>query len=100
MYAGLRRGELRALRWDDVDLGAGLLKVRRSWDDREGEAEPKTKGSQRRVPIVAPLAALLRDHDTTRGVAVPTLCSVGRPRTPSRHQPRDAERSRRGKPQN
>jgi integrase len=65
MYAGLRRGELRALRWDDVDLDARLINVRRSWDDREGESEPKTKGSKRRVPIVPALAELLHEHQST-----------------------------------
>jgi integrase len=30
MYAGLRRGELRALRWQDVDLASGVIRVRRS----------------------------------------------------------------------
>jgi integrase len=29
-YAGLRRGELKALRWDDVDLGKGVLRVERA----------------------------------------------------------------------
>ncbi|MCW2983510.1 MAG: site-specific integrase [Conexibacter sp.] len=65
MYAGLRRGELRALRWTDVDLGAGLIDVQRSWDDSEGEQAPKTKGSQRRVPIVPALADALRAQQTT-----------------------------------
>ncbi len=62
IYGGLRRGELRALRWSDVDLSVGLIDVKRSWDDNEGEAEPKTKGSKRRVPIVSPLATLLDAH--------------------------------------
>lgn len=59
-YAGLRRGELRALRWDDVDLAAGLIHVRRGWDDIEGEIEPKSEKGTRTVPIVA----LLRDYLT------------------------------------
>lgn len=36
-YAGLRRGELRALRVDYVDFDAGLVRVRRGWYDVEGE---------------------------------------------------------------
>ena len=58
MYAGLRRGELRALRWSDVDLAAGILQVKRGWDDTEGEIEGKTRAARRTVPI----AAVLRDH--------------------------------------
>ena len=30
-YTGLRRGELRGLRWEDVDLTTGTIKVRRAW---------------------------------------------------------------------
>jgi integrase len=67
VYGGLRRGELRALRWSDVDLKASVINVRRSWDDDEGEQEPKTKGSTRRVPIVPRLARLLRAHAKTTG---------------------------------
>ncbi len=32
LYAGLRRGELRALRWQDVDFAAGVIRVERGWD--------------------------------------------------------------------
>ena len=60
-YAGLRRGELRGLRWDDVDLAAGLIHVRRGWDEVAGEIAPKSKKGTRTVPITA----LLRDHLTT-----------------------------------
>ena len=35
-YAGLRRGELMALRWSDVDLGAGVIHVNRSHNPEVG----------------------------------------------------------------
>lgn len=63
-YAGLRRGELRGLRWDDVDLDAGVLRVERSVDGKLDDqgfvvvVDTKTRAGRRRVPIVA----VLRDH--------------------------------------
>lgn len=60
-YAGLRRGELRALRWDDVNLAKGIIQVRHSWDDYAGEITPKSEKGTRTVP----LTALLRDHLAT-----------------------------------
>lgn len=54
-YAGLRLGELRALRWGDVDDEAGVIHVRRSWDVKEGEIRPKSTAGVRDVPILAPL---------------------------------------------
>jgi integrase len=61
LYAGLRLGELRALRWEDVDLGAGVIRVSRSWDARVGPIEPKSRAGTRRVPIVGALRELLVD---------------------------------------
>lgn len=55
MYAGLRRGELMALRWTDVDLAAGVLRVERSWDIKAGFIEPKSNQGRRTVPIPAVL---------------------------------------------
>ncbi|HLM30117.1 MAG TPA: site-specific integrase [Solirubrobacterales bacterium] len=51
LFAGLRLGELRALRWQDVDLGEGVIRVKRSWDPKAGEIEPKSRGGRRTVPI-------------------------------------------------
>jgi integrase len=61
MYAGLRLGELRALRWSDIDLAGGLIRVERAWDDREGLVAPKSIAGTRRVPIVPVLRDLLAD---------------------------------------
>jgi integrase len=66
MYAGLRHGELRALRDEDVDLAAGLIRVERSWDHVEGVIEPKTQAGRRRVPIVAALRVQLAAHKLRR----------------------------------
>jgi integrase len=62
LYAGLRLGELRALRWPDVELDANLIRVTRSWDRREGEIEPKSRAGRRNVPIPAALRGYLLEH--------------------------------------
>lgn len=66
-YAGLRAGELQALRWDDVDLAAGVIRVERSWDKIEGEQEPKTRHSRRSVPIAPVLRDELLEHRLRQG---------------------------------
>ena len=53
LYGGLRRGELQALRWDDVELAKGVIRIKRAWDVREGEIEPKSHAGRRNVPIAA-----------------------------------------------
>ena len=58
MYGGLRRGELMALRVEDVDLAGGVIHVRRGWDTVEGEIAPKSSKGDRNVPI----AGVLRDY--------------------------------------
>ncbi len=62
LYAGLRRGELQALRWEDVDLAAGVIHVRRSWDPQAGEIAPKSRAGIRRVPVPARLRDELVEH--------------------------------------
>jgi integrase len=61
MYAGLRRGELTALRLDDIDLGSGVIHVRRGWDAEAGEIATKS-GRDRRVPIAGVLRDYLDEH--------------------------------------
>lgn len=54
-YAGLRLGELRALRIEDVDLAKGLIHIEASWDQVEGRTKPKSAAGRRRVPITPQL---------------------------------------------
>ncbi len=48
-YAGLRRGELRALLWSDVDLASGLIRVERSMSGHGEIGEPKSRAGRRGV---------------------------------------------------
>ena len=63
---GMRRGELTALRWSDVDLEKGVLQVRRNLAYVYGigyvEAEPKSKKGRRRIMLSSAVIAALREH--------------------------------------
>jgi integrase len=61
-YAGLRRGELRALRWSDVDLARAVIRVNQSWDRLEGAVTPKSASGRRLVPIGGTLRDFLAEH--------------------------------------
>ena len=78
LYAGLRYGELRALRWEAVDVAGGTIEVRESWDAKAGRIEPKTRTSRRRVPMPAALRELLLDRRLEEASAEATRsCSGG-----------------------
>ncbi|MDP9408204.1 MAG: site-specific integrase [Actinomycetota bacterium] len=63
---GLRRGEALALRWEDVDLEAGHLRVRATLQRVEGRLVradvPKTQASRRTLPLPAVVVDALRAH--------------------------------------
>lgn len=68
-FTGLRVGELRALRWEDVDFANGVLRVRRNLPSRaENEKAPKS-GMGRTVPLI-PQAATELDALSRRGLLV------------------------------
>jgi integrase len=65
LKTGMRRGELLALRWEDVDLDKGMLQVRGTLRrTREGLTfgTPKTAASRRKVVLSPTSMAALRRH--------------------------------------
>jgi integrase len=84
-YAGLRRGELRALLWRDVDLAGGLIHVERSMTSHGETGEPKSRAGRRAVPIVAVLRDLLVEHKlvTRRDVGLVFGSGGAHPFTPT-----------------
>ena len=70
-HLGLRRGELCAARWADVDLEKCTLTVRRSrvqvgWSVVEGQ--PKSSSGERTIALDPGTAAVLRDHRKRQAV--------------------------------
>ena len=64
IHRGLRQGELLGLKWDDVDLEAGTLQVRRSLSltrDGHGFEQPKN-GKGRSIELTHPATDALRSH--------------------------------------
>jgi integrase len=57
-FAGLRPGEARGVRWEDLD--GRRLHIRQSvWHTHA--TSPKTEGSEKSVPVIEPLASILAD---------------------------------------
>ena len=62
---GLRLGEVLGLRWVDVDLAAGTLRVTQTVQRIGGQlvfGEPKTRRSRRTLPLPTMLKQSLADH--------------------------------------
>ena len=67
LFAGLRRGELRALRWTAIDFDAGVIRVERAWDAVEGEIDVKSEAGRRAVPMALVVRRELTAHKTRTG---------------------------------
>ena len=74
IYSGMRIGEVCALQWKDIDLEEKVIRVNKSIqriyteEDTMGKMKtellistPKTKSSQREIPIVQPLLKIMKD---------------------------------------
>jgi integrase len=69
LATGLRRGELLALRWQDIDLTTGIVEVVRSLEQTNAGLRFKTTKTKRgKRPVVLPASVIdvLRDHKTTQ----------------------------------
>jgi integrase len=67
LYAGLRRGELQALDWTDIDLEHNLIHVHQAWDRKAGLIPPKSRAGTRQVPIPTILRKDLLNHQLLHG---------------------------------
>ncbi len=67
LFCGLRRGELRGLRWADVDFDRGVIRVERAWDDRAGVIDVKTDAGRRAVPMAFGVRRELQAHKQRAG---------------------------------
>lgn len=64
-YAGLRRGEICGLRWNDIDFYSHTITVRSAVGVASGgdyTKSPKTKSSNRTFPMVQPLEKALKER--------------------------------------
>lgn len=66
LYAGLRRGEILGLRWQDVENDTNTLSIRQTLMHVRGEgyiwSEPKSEGSRRTIAVSPATMLLLRAH--------------------------------------
>jgi integrase len=62
MLTGIRQGEALGLQWQDVDVKAGVLRVRRQLDRTGRLVEPKTQAAKREVPFPPVLGRMLAEH--------------------------------------
>jgi integrase len=82
VYGGLRASELRGLRWQHVDLEAGVLKVRQRADFAGRIGAPKSKAGNRDVPMTPTVRKLLAELHMAQGRPTDGLVfatSTGRP---------------------
>jgi integrase len=82
LNTGMRQGEILALKWDDLDLEAGTLRVRRTLT-KAGKVyatgEPKTRNSRRVIRLTAAAVEALRGHLSRQLEEMERMGSLYRP---------------------
>jgi integrase len=66
VMTGMRRGEILALQWDDVDFNGSVIRVRRSVSGGEIQT-PKTEKSRRAIQVGGSLLKMLKEHKLRTG---------------------------------
>lgn len=62
LYTGMRKGEILALQWQDIDFDENYISITKSVShngDRPEIKKPKTEAGTRTVPLLAPLKEIL-----------------------------------------
>ena len=65
LSTGLRRGEILALQWDDLDFRTGVLRVERQVQRIRGKlvvSQPKTRASSRSILLPTPVLKILEQY--------------------------------------
>ena len=65
LSTGLRRGEILALQWDDLDFRTGVLRVERQVQRIRGKlvvSQPKTRASSRSILLPTPVLKILAQY--------------------------------------
>ncbi len=60
LLCGLRASELRGLLWTDIDLKAGMMKIRRRVDRWNNFGPPKSEAGNRDIPLSPALVTVLK----------------------------------------
>lgn len=62
IYTGMRKGEIQALTWNDVDFIHATIAIKKSWDERKRAFKPtKTESSNRVIKVNQELLKYLED---------------------------------------
>lgn len=78
--SGMRRGELLAVRWQDVDLAAETIRVERALEETKGGLRfkpPKTRHGRRTISIPESTVEILKAH-RTRQLETRLLLGMGK----------------------
>ena len=67
LLTGMRSGELLALRWSDIELDKGIIRVSRSIRQRFGDEKSTKSGYWRTIPISAELRSIIVEVKRERG---------------------------------
>lgn len=76
LFTGMRRGEVCALDWQDIDFSASVIHVRRALSFVSAKntiGAPKTAAGIRDVPILPPLLSILQQRALPSGPVCPGL---------------------------
>jgi integrase len=65
LFAGLRRGEIRGLRWGDIDLANKRIDIKHNWVRFDGDKAPK-KDSTGVLPLAPEIEDILGDLQILR----------------------------------